>query len=172
MADRSLKGTYVRNSWDFYESGGGFAAIQGQLSAGQKGPQFINNMTGPGNLDLYRAEISLSAPLPLTWWLTPPGGQIAGGPTFVPGIFALDPSQKQPLGGLSFVFAINTNVGYPIKTRPDGVTYDSIELQSGGPFCTLPPGWSLTVLQTLATLTTVSFVVWYQVITDHLRPAL
>lgn len=171
MANRFIRGTFIRNSWDFYEVGTAFAFASQFTVAGGVGLMLINNGVGNSYLDVYRAEFSSSITGPVYWVVGP-----ASAPTNPqePQAYYNSPCQLDLGGppGLMVVFSTYNTAGVTqLRSRNDAVSYDVFELANGGAFVSLPPSYGLAVLFTSSGNQTMSSTIWYQSITDHTPPA-
>jgi hypothetical protein len=165
-----LKGTFVRNAWDFYEVGAAWLFGSYTPATGTTGFVFINNAIAQSYLDVFRAEFSCSEASSIGWSIAAPGAQYT---PIEPSIYfnrpvALD--QATPPGDMAVWTAPPTDFSPILKQRMDSTGHDVIELATGGPFLTLPPLYGLAVRATFTTSGFMSLSVWYQSITDHVPP--
>ena len=172
MATRSIKGVLVRNDWAFYESACAFATVQTALPAPFPGIALINNAQFGEYLDIYRAEIDMTQANPVEWlWANPPFTVTpVGGANVTISSLTLDrPSPVGRLAPFSSFVAGPTNV---IRNHGENVNFDAIELENGGPFISLPPGYALFCQIPNAGGVNVTAGFWYQVMQDQIVPAL
>jgi hypothetical protein len=171
MANRYLRGTFVRTSWEFYELGAAYVFGTYHGGPGNIGLYLRNNGIGQSYLDLYRAELSTSAGSSITWAVAPPNVIITG---VEPDTYLNAPIQSDlgsPPGDMVAFTGPLPAGARGLKQRTDQVTYDFIELANGGPFLSVPSNYGLAVVSNLTAAGTISMTVWYQSITDHVAPA-
>jgi hypothetical protein len=171
MASRSIKGILARNSWDFYEYSTGWAYVSGPFAGVGHSAYLQNPGTQQANLDIYRAEISLSSAVPIEWDVYPLAG--AAGPDISTerAINSCETNQPMPLGAVAMAGAPWAAPYVPIRQRLDGALYDSIMLGMDGPFVTLAPGWAILVQQIGSGSATVAVTFFFQTILDQISQA-
>jgi hypothetical protein len=172
MAQRRIKGTLALNLWEFYEASNGIAFAHGTTTANAgNGVYFINNSTGGEMVDIYRADFSTSVIREIQWYVGGPNS-ISGTPLVgTTDIMNMDPSQGAPVGQVVPAELIKITGGKIWRQRDDAIRNDAIALNGFGPILTLQPGWGLVALaNNTAAGEFINFNLWYQVITDQLRP--
>jgi hypothetical protein len=171
MAERRIRGTLTRNSWDFYENACAIGNVNGSVPPGALHLGFVNNAMAPGNLDVYRTEISVSAPLAMSWYIA--GPDTSSGAVFqIPGVcYPMDPLQATPPGFIGTFTSPNLGVLHPVRIRQDPLSFDTMQLLTDGPFLTLSPGyWLVCDIGPTANIG-FSLSVWYQWLLDLHPPA-
>jgi hypothetical protein len=167
VANKYLKGTFVRNAWEFYEVGAAWVFGNYAAPAGSIGFIFRNNGIGQSYLDVFRAEFTCSVASALTWSIVGPGAQFT---SIEPNNYFNRPLQLDlatPPGDMA-VYTASPPYFLPIfKQRQDPISYDVIELANSGPFLTLPPLFGLAVAVNFSAPASMAMTVWYQSITDH-----
>ena len=171
MAERRIKGTLTCNSWDFYEAASAIGVVQGTVPAGPRDLAFYNNATAPGNLDLYRAELSLNTATTVQWFLAGPGTMNNAVFPIEGDVYCIDRLQAAPPGYIGvFTSSSLVQLDY-VRVRQDPVTFDVLELANGGPFLTLAPTYSLVALINASAAVNFSLTVWFQWLLDMHPPA-
>jgi hypothetical protein len=167
VANKYLKGTFVRNAWEFYEIGAAWVCGNYAAPAGNIGFIFLNNGIGQSYLDVFRAEFTCSVASPLIWSIASPGAVYT---SIEPTLYFNRPLQLDlatPPGDMS-VYTASPPYFLPLfRQRYDSVEYDSVELANSGPFLTLPPLFGLAVQANFSAAANMALTVWYQSITDH-----
>jgi hypothetical protein len=171
MANRYLRGTFIRNAWDFYEVGCAYVYGNYTAPAGVVGFIFINNGVAQSYLDVYRAEISFQGQSVIHWSIATPS---AAHNSIEPDQYFNVPVQLD-LGAPPGDMAVYTSPAGPfsplLKSRVESISNDWIELQNGGPFLTLPPLYGLAVAINMPAPGQLAMSVWYQSLTDQQPPA-
>jgi hypothetical protein len=171
MASRAIKGILARNSWDFYEYSSSWAYVQGPFGGIGYRAYLTNPGTAQGNLDVYRAEISLSNPIALDWSAYSLSGNAGTNLATESALNSCETGQPMPLGAVGIVSTGWPGNYIPIRSRLDQVSYDLLTLQFDGPFITLAPGWALVIEQSSIGNVTAAATFYFQTILDQVSQA-
>lgn len=171
MAVRTIKGTCVRNPWDFYEQSDYWMFIQINPTSTATFIYLENNSPGLGALDVYRAEVNCDVGSNFSWVAQPPNGQLGSNVAVFSDQCALQVDLGAPIG--KGAAALNSgSAGFRFyRTRVGLPLIDDIELKNGGPLITIAPGWRFGVVVFPRSSTNYNVCFWYQLILDQVVPA-
>ena len=169
MARLGIKGVFVRNRWDFFETDAALTYGQVSLGASAQGLGFTNNVADPGNFDIFKVETAWSTPTQILYVLWPPGTTFGIIPLAFSGTTQLDPNMGGPAGVIFGFSSFVESYHITIKQRIDKPSYDTIELANGGPFITLPPNWTLGIINNTAGAVNATASIYWALILDQIR---